>query len=208
MRLDDVYQLITSSLLTRDAIPRDPIPNVKSAFSVIFKEESHRGSSSSSSENKAQAFVFAAKIHNNWRIPLYFWRECVLTAIYVINRLPYSLLKEDDASDGSDIDSTLLGDFPSAVNREMVTTSYDDITMEQNSTFEENFKITNVNTDQPNLRKSSTMNKEMEALYRIETWDITNLALGRKPIGCKWIYKSKYKSIREIERFKASEMPD
>nr|GEV61884.1 putative Gag-polypeptide of LTR copia-type [Tanacetum cinerariifolium] len=208
MGLDDVYQLITSTLLTRDPILRDPIPNVNSAFSVISREESHRGSSSSSSENKAQAFVFAAKIHNYradhhivtsieklenvvdisdldlqidhpnrthafikkvgnlklGRIPLYFWRGCVLTAIYVINRLPYSMLKEDDASDGSDIDSTLLGDFPSAVNREMVTTSYDDITMEQNSTFKEKFTITNVNNDQPNLRKSSSTSKSQSFL--------------------------------------------
>ncbi|GJY38415.1 ribonuclease H-like domain-containing protein [Tanacetum coccineum] len=60
MGLDDVYQPIKSSLLTRD-----PIPDVKTAFSIISREESHRGSSSSSSGNKAQAFVFVAKVHNN-----------------------------------------------------------------------------------------------------------------------------------------------
>ncbi|GJS95580.1 hypothetical protein Tco_0802548, partial [Tanacetum coccineum] len=59
MGLDDVYQPIRSSLLTRD-----PILNVKTAFSIISREESHRGSSSFS-ENKAQTSVFAAKIHNN-----------------------------------------------------------------------------------------------------------------------------------------------
>ncbi|GKB23668.1 putative transcription factor interactor and regulator CCHC(Zn) family protein, partial [Tanacetum coccineum] len=60
MGLDDVYQPIRSSLLTRD-----PIPDVKTAFSIISREESHRGSSSSSFGNKAQASVFAAKVHNN-----------------------------------------------------------------------------------------------------------------------------------------------
>ncbi|GKE35330.1 putative transcription factor interactor and regulator CCHC(Zn) family protein, partial [Tanacetum coccineum] len=59
MGLDDVYQPIRSSLLTRD-----PIPDAKTAFSIISREESHRGSSSSS-RNKAQAFVFAAKVQNN-----------------------------------------------------------------------------------------------------------------------------------------------
>ncbi|GKF86692.1 putative RNA-directed DNA polymerase, partial [Tanacetum coccineum] len=47
------------------------------------------------------------------------------------------------------------------------------------------------------------MNKEIEALNRNHTWDITDLPLGRKPIGCKWVYKIKYKSNGEIERYKA-----
>ncbi|GJX94023.1 ribonuclease H-like domain-containing protein [Tanacetum coccineum] len=53
------YAPIRSSLLTRDSIL-----DVKTAFSIISREESHRGSSSSF-ENKAQASVFAAKVHNN-----------------------------------------------------------------------------------------------------------------------------------------------
>ncbi|GJU97917.1 putative RNA-directed DNA polymerase [Tanacetum coccineum] len=97
---------------------------------------------------------------------------------------------EENASDS---DSSSLGDFPDAINRKMVTTSYDDITVEQTSTSEDNFNITNVNT----------INEEMKALHRNETWDITNLPPGRKPIRCKWIYKTKYKSTKEIERFKA-----
>ena len=47
------------------------------------------------------------------------------------------------------------------------------------------------------------MNLEMEALYRNNTWEITDLPKGRKPIGCRWIYKIKYKSNGEIERYKA-----
>lgn len=43
----------------------------------------------------------------------------------------------------------------------------------------------------PNCIKA--MNEEMEALYRIHTWDITNLPKNRKPIACKWVYKIKYK---------------
>ncbi|KAI3707507.1 hypothetical protein L6452_26097 [Arctium lappa] len=47
------------------------------------------------------------------------------------------------------------------------------------------------------------MNLEMEALYRNGTWLLTDLPPGRKPIGCRWIYKIKYKSTGEIERYKA-----
>ncbi|GJZ07010.1 putative RNA-directed DNA polymerase [Tanacetum coccineum] len=51
------------------------------------------------------------------------------------------------------------------------------------------------------------MNNEMEALNRNQTWEITDLPKGRRPIGCKWIYKIKYKSNGEIERYKARLIP-
>ncbi|GJZ40368.1 putative RNA-directed DNA polymerase, partial [Tanacetum coccineum] len=47
------------------------------------------------------------------------------------------------------------------------------------------------------------MNQEMKALNRNGTWIITDLPVGRKPIGSKWVFKVKYKSSREVERFKA-----
>nr|GEW66362.1 putative copia-type protein [Tanacetum cinerariifolium] len=42
-----------------------------------------------------------------------------------------------------------------------------------------------------------------EALNRNNTWVVTDLPKGRKPIGCKWIFEIKYKSTGEIERYKA-----
>nr|GEZ10715.1 putative ribonuclease H-like domain-containing protein [Tanacetum cinerariifolium]GEZ64077.1 putative ribonuclease H-like domain-containing protein [Tanacetum cinerariifolium] len=47
------------------------------------------------------------------------------------------------------------------------------------------------------------MNKEMEALNKNNTWEISDLLKGRKHVGCKWIYKIKYKSNGEVETFKA-----
>ncbi|GJY56495.1 ribonuclease H-like domain-containing protein, partial [Tanacetum coccineum] len=48
------------------------------------------------------------------------------------------------------------------------------------------------------------MNNEIEALNRNNTWFICDLSIDRKPIGCKRIYKIKYNSIEEIDRYKAS----
>ncbi|GKC52003.1 ribonuclease H-like domain-containing protein, partial [Tanacetum coccineum] len=47
------------------------------------------------------------------------------------------------------------------------------------------------------------MNKEMDALYRNDTWEIRDLPKDRKSIGGKWVFKIKYKSNGEIDRYKA-----
>ncbi|GKA88774.1 ribonuclease H-like domain-containing protein, partial [Tanacetum coccineum] len=47
------------------------------------------------------------------------------------------------------------------------------------------------------------MNQEMNVLLRNDTWDIVDLPKHRKAIGSKWIYKIKYQSSGEIDRFKA-----
>lgn len=47
------------------------------------------------------------------------------------------------------------------------------------------------------------MNKEIQALVENETWEITTLPPGRKAIGCRWVYKTKYKADGSIERKKA-----
>ncbi|GJY82834.1 ribonuclease H-like domain-containing protein [Tanacetum coccineum] len=46
----------------------------------------------------------------------------------------------------------------------------------------------------------------MKALNRNNTWIITDLSPGRKAIGGKWVFKVKYKSSGDVERFKARYM--
>ncbi|GKD69240.1 ribonuclease H-like domain-containing protein, partial [Tanacetum coccineum] len=48
-----------------------------------------------------------------------------------------------------------------------------------------------------------TMNVEIEALNEKHTWEITDLPHNRKAIRNKWIYKIKYKSSGDINRYKA-----
>ena len=47
------------------------------------------------------------------------------------------------------------------------------------------------------------MDKEIEALELTNTWTLTTLPLGKIPIGCKWVYRTKYKSDGTIKRHKA-----
>ncbi|KAK1410403.1 hypothetical protein QVD17_36940 [Tagetes erecta] len=47
------------------------------------------------------------------------------------------------------------------------------------------------------------MNMVMEALSRNETWVMTDLPKGRKPVGCKWVFKIKHNPDGQVARYKA-----
>ena len=47
------------------------------------------------------------------------------------------------------------------------------------------------------------MNLELQALENNHTWVITPLPPGKKAIGCKWIYRTKYKSDGSLDKYKA-----
>jgi len=47
------------------------------------------------------------------------------------------------------------------------------------------------------------MDAEIKALEPNNTWTLTSLPPGKKPIGCKWVYRVKYKSDGSVERYKA-----
>ncbi|KAI5341679.1 hypothetical protein L3X38_009554 [Prunus dulcis] len=47
------------------------------------------------------------------------------------------------------------------------------------------------------------MTAEITALEQNNTWTLTSLPHGHKPIVCKWVYKIKHHSDGTIERYKA-----
>lgn len=47
------------------------------------------------------------------------------------------------------------------------------------------------------------MQAEILALETNNTWLLTDLPPGKKPIGCKWVYKCKFKADGTLERYKA-----
>jgi len=47
------------------------------------------------------------------------------------------------------------------------------------------------------------MNEEMSALERNETWEIVERPKDKKAVGCRWIYKVKYKTDGTLDRYKS-----
>jgi len=47
------------------------------------------------------------------------------------------------------------------------------------------------------------MRKEIEALEHNKIWKVTEIPHGKKPIGCKWVYRIKYNAKGDIECYKA-----
>ncbi len=47
------------------------------------------------------------------------------------------------------------------------------------------------------------MASEISTLEQNQTWKLMDLPQGKTPIGCKWVYRIKYKADGTIERYKA-----
>ena len=47
------------------------------------------------------------------------------------------------------------------------------------------------------------VDSEYKSLMENGTWKLVELPSGRKPVGCKWIFKTKHGSDGKVERYKA-----
>ena len=56
-------------------------------------------------------------------------------------------------------------------------------------------------SDAPLCKKD--INSEIESIMHNHDWEIVNLPLNAKTIGCKWIFKRKLKPYGSIEKYKA-----
>jgi hypothetical protein len=75
------------------------------------------------------------------------------------------------------------------------------------SEFELNFSVVNEPTTFEEAAScnewKATMQKEYDALIKNGTWRLVDPPIGIKPIGSKWIYKSKYKDDGSLDKHKA-----
>jgi hypothetical protein len=46
------------------------------------------------------------------------------------------------------------------------------------------------------------MNDEYNSIMKNQTWELIELPENKTPIGCKWLFKAKFKPDGSIDRFK------
>ena len=49
----------------------------------------------------------------------------------------------------------------------------------------------------------NAMNEEYNSIMKNDTWELTELPKNKVPIGCKWLYKSKFNADGSIDKYKA-----
>ena len=49
----------------------------------------------------------------------------------------------------------------------------------------------------------AAMEEELTSLYTMKVWELTDLPLGKKAIGCRWVFKVKRLADGSVERYKA-----
>nr|GEV58451.1 ribonuclease H-like domain-containing protein [Tanacetum cinerariifolium] len=200
MGLDDSYMQIRSNILSRD-----PLPDAKRAYALISSEEYHRVVTGSGGANQQLTYtdknlIYVIDIsylkiivsHPNGTealITKYLMDVKTMKIGKQVNGLYYfdnmegsnGFAREDEMDATSDPNTALSeDDVPNSLNTEHV----------QNEACKDQQWV-------------EAMNKEIDALYRNNTWEITDLPKDRKSIGGKWVYKIKYKSNGEIEIYKA-----
>ena len=50
---------------------------------------------------------------------------------------------------------------------------------------------------------NNAMNEEYESIMKNETWELTEFPENKVPIGCKWLYKTKFHAYGSIDKYKA-----
>uniref|UniRef100_A0A2N9G8M7 CCHC-type domain-containing protein n=1 Tax=Fagus sylvatica TaxID=28930 RepID=A0A2N9G8M7_FAGSY len=111
---------------------------------------------------------------------------------------------EEPHSNDQEQDST-ISDRPKRNKRPSVRYGFEDLvsyalltSSEDPSTFQEAIESSEKD------KWMEAMVEENESLSKNKTWELTELPKGKKPIGCKWVFKKKEAvSEKEGERFKA-----
>nr|GFA09212.1 retrovirus-related Pol polyprotein from transposon TNT 1-94 [Tanacetum cinerariifolium] len=160
-------------------------------------------------------------------IPKKFQGECILTAAYIINHLPSKVIKNKTPYELVWNEETKYEDL-----RIFGCLAYFKNTNTKGDKFEEKgkpevflgypqgtkgYKIYDIESKksfsnhEPSCFEQATqdekwrnaMQKEIKALEKNGTWTLEELPKGKRPIDSKCVYKTKFKSNREIERYKA-----
>ncbi|RVW77068.1 Retrovirus-related Pol polyprotein from transposon RE1 [Vitis vinifera] len=120
-------------------------------------------------------------------VPNYFWGEAILTATYLINRMPSRVLTFQSPR------QLFLKQFPHTRAPLLIYHSKYLVARHSScvpNTIQEALKIS---------EWKKAVQDEIDALEKNGTWTITDLPVGKRPVGCKWIFTIKYKADGSVE---------
>nr|GEV40714.1 ribonuclease H-like domain-containing protein [Tanacetum cinerariifolium] len=231
MGLDDSYMQIRSSILSRETLldVKSAYATVSSEESHRVAVCSIVGSSQ---RNQAFAFVSNVPYSQNFQRCQYGSNGKIVdseanqhityTAKELNNVLDISHLKIKDSKVGKSVSTNIFQDvnhtnsfdieYPEIPNdNERVANDLNKGKSDSSSSF---VSSSNINTadfpvdfrndaDSSNDFVATQNEEEIDALLRNDTWELVDLSEGRKAIGSKWIYKIKFRSSGEIDRYKA-----
>ena len=61
----------------------------------------------------------------------------------------------------------------------------------------------NIQEAMKDKRWVEAINEELKALHKNHTWELVELPVGKRLVGCKWVFTVKYKADGSMERYKA-----
>ncbi|GAU36464.1 hypothetical protein TSUD_166300 [Trifolium subterraneum] len=146
-------------------------------------------------------------------VPKRFWPEAVNWATYVMNRSPTHVVQDvtpEEAWSGYVSNSS---DSDELTPRTRRPSSYLRVTnqeQENETDAMQNLALLSFKEDPDSYEEAvkhevwkKAMESEIEAIKKNDTWELTDLPQGVKPIGVKWIYKTKYNKDGNIDKHKA-----
>ncbi|RVW26375.1 Retrovirus-related Pol polyprotein from transposon TNT 1-94 [Vitis vinifera] len=163
-------------------------------------------------------------------VPKLFWGQAVLTAAYLINRMPSRGENSTQEYQFWDLESFSESPIttenhipPESFNQpESIVDLWDKEHIQEETEKGALSQQTHEAEPGPNpsklLRDTSSseyseafkypkwkavVDEEVQALEKNGTWEITDLPRGKKPVGCKWIFTVKYKADGNVDRYKA-----
>jgi hypothetical protein len=100
--------------------------------------------------------------------------------------------RSSSRQDGGDVDNSNSGDVDDM-----------DVSYDCDLNLSTNFEPTSFEEATSHDEWKESMQKEYDALIKNGTWKLVDPPFRTKPIGCKWVFKNKYKSDGSLDKHKA-----
>ncbi|KAL6340525.1 hypothetical protein AAG906_010433 [Vitis piasezkii] len=157
---------------------------------------------------------------SNSTLPKFLWGEALKTVVHILNRVPSKVLPNTPYDGRTELKNLTSNEVSIPLMEYGVTQEVSRNENENVPTIEVSLLYLNecdydvvlendpTSYDQAINSENSTlwiyaMEEELKSMNDNEVWDLVKFPKGIKTIGCKWIFKTKYDSKGNVERYKA-----